>query len=218
MRQRRIAAAVKPPNGIVSNCDVCGGLMFNAQSYMHTNDAYFAPTTIRFPHELKKIFNEICSTLIKCIHITLHWIWTSCIGYSSIERAVVTPFPLPMQNSSICLIHWVFCGFIMIVLHICYISWRISSMDCLMIVHDNYAQQLLLLLLLLLLLPPLLPLLLPLLPLLLPLPLLLLLPPLLPLPLHYYYHHYYYYYYFIRGCDWYQSTIQHGTSNCSKCV
>ena len=25
MRQRRIAADVKPPNGIVSNCDVCGG-------------------------------------------------------------------------------------------------------------------------------------------------------------------------------------------------
>ena len=31
MRQRRIAAAVKPPIGIVSNCDVCGGLVFNAQ-------------------------------------------------------------------------------------------------------------------------------------------------------------------------------------------
>ena len=29
MRQRRIAAAVELPNGIVSNCDVCGGLMFN---------------------------------------------------------------------------------------------------------------------------------------------------------------------------------------------
>ena len=29
MRQRRI--------GIVSNCDVCGGLMFNAQRYMHMN-------------------------------------------------------------------------------------------------------------------------------------------------------------------------------------
>ena len=27
MRQRRIAAAVKPPNGIVSNCDVCGGFI-----------------------------------------------------------------------------------------------------------------------------------------------------------------------------------------------
>ena len=31
MRRRgRIAPDVKP-NGIVSNCDVCGGLMFNAQ-------------------------------------------------------------------------------------------------------------------------------------------------------------------------------------------
>ena len=43
VRQRRIAAVVKPSNGIVSNCDVCGGLMFNAQRYMHVNDAYFAP-------------------------------------------------------------------------------------------------------------------------------------------------------------------------------
>ena len=48
MRQRNIADAVKPPIGIVSNCDVCGGLMFNAQCYMHMNDAYFAPSTIRF--------------------------------------------------------------------------------------------------------------------------------------------------------------------------
>ena len=53
MRSReRIAPAVKP-NGIVSICDVCGGLTFNAQRYMHMNDAYFAPPTIRFPYELK---------------------------------------------------------------------------------------------------------------------------------------------------------------------
>ena len=52
MRRRgRIAASVKPI-GIVSNCDVCGGLMFNAQRYMHMNDAYFAPSTIRIPYEL----------------------------------------------------------------------------------------------------------------------------------------------------------------------
>ena len=59
MWQRRIASAVNPPIGIVSNCDVCGGLMFNAQRYMHMNDAYFAPSTIRFPYELKKIFDRI---------------------------------------------------------------------------------------------------------------------------------------------------------------
>ena len=63
MRQRRIAAAVKPPNGIVSNCDVVGGLMFNAQRYMHVNDAYFAPSTIRFPYGLKKIFDRILHEL-----------------------------------------------------------------------------------------------------------------------------------------------------------
>ena len=63
IRQRRIAAVVKPPIGIVSNCDVCGGLMFNAHLYMHVNDAYFAPSTIRFPFELKKIFDRILHEL-----------------------------------------------------------------------------------------------------------------------------------------------------------
>ena len=43
MRQRRIDGAVKSPIGIVPNCDVCGGLVFNAQRYMHMNDTYFAP-------------------------------------------------------------------------------------------------------------------------------------------------------------------------------
>ena len=59
MRQRRTAAAVKPPNGIVSDCDVCGGLIFNARRYMHVNDAYFSHSTIRFPYGLKKIFDRI---------------------------------------------------------------------------------------------------------------------------------------------------------------
>ena len=63
MRQRRIAAAAKPPNGIVSNCDVWGGLMFNAQGHMHVNDAYFAHSTIRFPYRLKKIFDRILHEL-----------------------------------------------------------------------------------------------------------------------------------------------------------
>ena len=48
MRQRRISAAVKPPNGIVSNCDVCGRLMLNSQRYMHVNDAYFPLQRIGF--------------------------------------------------------------------------------------------------------------------------------------------------------------------------
>ena len=34
--------------------------MLNAQRYMHMNDAYFPSTTaIRFPYELKKIFDRI---------------------------------------------------------------------------------------------------------------------------------------------------------------
>ena len=60
--RRRGHIAVKPI-GIVSNCDVCGGLMFNAQRYMRTNDAYFALSTIWFPYELKKIFDRILHEL-----------------------------------------------------------------------------------------------------------------------------------------------------------
>ena len=59
-RQRRIAAAVKHPNSIVSNCDVRGGLMVNAH---HVNDACFSPPMIWFPYELKKIFDWILHKL-----------------------------------------------------------------------------------------------------------------------------------------------------------
>ena len=44
MRQRRIGAALTPPIGIISDCDVCGGLMFNAQRDKDINDAYFTPS------------------------------------------------------------------------------------------------------------------------------------------------------------------------------
>ena len=37
--------------------------MFNAQHYMHMSDAYFAPSTIRFPYQLKKIFDRILHKL-----------------------------------------------------------------------------------------------------------------------------------------------------------
>ena len=57
MWQRRIGA-VKPPIGIVSNCDFFVVSMFNAQCYMHMNGAYFAPSTIPFPYELKEIFDQ----------------------------------------------------------------------------------------------------------------------------------------------------------------
>ena len=63
IRSYRIAATVTS-HGIVSNCDLCGGLMFNAQRYMHMDDTYFAPsTTIRFPYEWKKIFDLILHEL-----------------------------------------------------------------------------------------------------------------------------------------------------------
>ena len=61
MRQRR--AAVKPLIGIISDCDICGGFVFNAQRYMHMNDAYFAPSTICFPYEIKKLFDRILHKL-----------------------------------------------------------------------------------------------------------------------------------------------------------
>ena len=70
-------ATVKPPIGIVSNCDVCGGLVFKAQHYMHMNGDYFASSTIRFPYELKKIFDWILHKLhyldkVHSRHFTLH--------------------------------------------------------------------------------------------------------------------------------------------------
>ena len=58
MRKRR-RATVKPVTGIISDCDVCGGFMFNAQRYMSMNDAYSAPSAIRFPYEMKKVFDRI---------------------------------------------------------------------------------------------------------------------------------------------------------------
>ena len=57
--QKRRRAEVKPLTGIISDCDLCGGFMFNAQRYMHMNDAYFTPHQIRFPYEMKKVFDRI---------------------------------------------------------------------------------------------------------------------------------------------------------------
>ena len=49
--------------GIISDCDVCGGFMFNAIRYMHMNDAYFTPDQVMFPYEAKKIFDRIVHEL-----------------------------------------------------------------------------------------------------------------------------------------------------------
>ena len=49
--------------GIISDCDVCGGSMFNAKRYMHINDAYFTPDQAMFPYEAKKIFDRIVHEL-----------------------------------------------------------------------------------------------------------------------------------------------------------
>ena len=37
--------------------------MFNAQPYMHMNDAYFAPSLIWIPYEMKKKFDRILHEL-----------------------------------------------------------------------------------------------------------------------------------------------------------
>ena len=83
--------------------------MFNSQRYMHITDAYFAPSTIRFPYELKKIFDQIFHEL----------------QYS---------FPVTNVELQYMFDTLGFYGFTVIVLHICYISWRSLLMDYPMIV------------------------------------------------------------------------------------
>ena len=57
MRERR--ATIRSPVGIVSNCGVCGGLVYNAQRFMHMNDAYFITSAIWVLYQMKKLFDRI---------------------------------------------------------------------------------------------------------------------------------------------------------------
>ena len=99
---RRRGRIVVNPNGSVSNCDACGGLMFNAQHYMHTNDAYFTCSTIRFPCELKKIFDRILYELQylhkeQPHHLTLDLDQLDRIfEYGFIQSSFQSSFPLPI--------------------------------------------------------------------------------------------------------------------------
>ena len=147
MRQRRIAVDVKPPNGIVSNCDACGGLMFIAQRYIHVDDGYFAPSTIRFPYELTKIFDRILHEVqyfdkMHPRHITLDLDQLDRI----FEYRAGSSYSFPVTNVEL---EYMFdaLGFLWLhrVHHIYYISWRNSLMDYLMILQDHRAQLLLLL-------------------------------------------------------------------------
>ena len=96
MRRRGRIATAQRPIGIISNCDVCGGLMFNAQRYIHMNDAYFAPSTIRFPYEFQKIFDRILHVLQYLYKEHPHFI----LDLNQLDRifeyraAVATPFPM----------------------------------------------------------------------------------------------------------------------------
>ena len=112
MRQRRIVAAVMPAvGGIVSNCDVCGGLMFNAQRYMHMDDAYSPPSsTIRFPYELKKIFDRILHELQYLHrehphHSTLDLDQLDRIFEYRFIQSSSYSFPVTRVNSNIFIIH-----------------------------------------------------------------------------------------------------------------
>ena len=49
--------------GIIPDCDMCGGFMFNAKRYMHMTDAYFTPDQVMFPYEAKNIFDRIVHEL-----------------------------------------------------------------------------------------------------------------------------------------------------------
>ena len=54
-----MANRCKASHWYISDCDVCGGFMFNAQRYMHMNDGYFTPHQIRISYEMKKVFDRI---------------------------------------------------------------------------------------------------------------------------------------------------------------
>ena len=121
MRQRR--AAVKPPTGITSNCDVCGGLMFNAQRYMHMNDAYVPPSTIWFPYEMKKVFDRILAELQ---YLDREHPRQFTLDLNQLDRIIEYRFiqsrcySFPAAGVELeYMFDWVFCGFIMVVLHIC---------------------------------------------------------------------------------------------------
>ena len=44
--------------GIISDCGVCNGFMFNAKRYMHMDDAYFTPVQLCFLTKRKRYLIE----------------------------------------------------------------------------------------------------------------------------------------------------------------
>ena len=95
MRKRR--ATIKPITGIIFECDVYGGFMFSAKRYMSMNDAYFTPSTIRFPYEMKTLFDRILHEL-QCLvsehpHFTMDLDQLDRIFENRLFRVEATPFP-----------------------------------------------------------------------------------------------------------------------------
>ena len=68
--------------------------MFNAQRYMHMNNAYFAPSTIRFSYEWKKIFDWILHELQYLDKVHSHHL---TLDLDQLDRIFVYRF---IQNSS----------------------------------------------------------------------------------------------------------------------
>ena len=79
--------------------------MFNAQRYMHMNDAYVTPHQFRIPYEMKKLFDRIVHQLQYLDTDHSHHF---ALDLDQLDRIFE-------WNPSICLIHWVSCGFIMTV-------------------------------------------------------------------------------------------------------
>ena len=69
---------------------------------MHMNDAYFAPSTIWFPYEMKKVFDRILHELQYLDrnyphHFTLDLDQLDRIfEYTDLFKVEATPFPLPV--------------------------------------------------------------------------------------------------------------------------
>ena len=103
--------------------------MFNAQRYVHVNDAYFAPSTIRFPYESKKIFDQILHELqyldkVHPRHFTLDLDQLDRI----FEYRAGCCFSFPVTNVEL---EYMFdtLGCLWLHYHTYYISWRNSLME-----------------------------------------------------------------------------------------
>ena len=93
---------------IISDCDVCGGYMFNAKGYMHMNDAYFTPDQAMFPYEVHYLNIE------NPHHFALDLDQLDRIFEHRFLQSKSYSFPVTSVEST-CLTHLAFFGFTMAV-------------------------------------------------------------------------------------------------------